>query len=154
MISLLLRFISLLFGNVVADVIADKIIGEKMELKDIKEIINLHEKLSKNKKANKEVLAFLEKQIKKETHISLEDIKILLDTFEKVKTEFLKIAIKDVIEGKPLEKPVYVPSPYIPEKPFDPKPYWTIPPISDSVGGTYYSFAGATNTSSEEGKQK
>lgn len=115
-----------------------------MELKDIKEVIGLHEKLSKNKKENKEVLAFLEKQIKKETHISLEDIKILLDTFEKVKTEFLKIVIKDVIEGKPLEKPVYVPSPYIPEKPFDPKPYWTIPSIGDIDKTPYYSYTIST----------
>lgn len=33
MIGLLLRFISLLFGNVVADIIADKIVGEKNDIR-------------------------------------------------------------------------------------------------------------------------
>lgn len=33
MIGLLLRFISLLFGNVVADIIVDKIVGEKNDIR-------------------------------------------------------------------------------------------------------------------------
>ena len=110
-----------------------------MELKDIKEVIGLHEKLSKNKKENKEILSFLEKQIKKETNLSLDDIKILFNTLEKVQTEHLKTIIKDIIEGKPLEKPVYTPAPFVPERPFDPKPYWTLPSIAP-----YYSYTIST----------
>lgn len=115
-----------------------------MELKDIKEVVGLHEKLSKNKKENKEILSFLEKQIKKETNLSLDDIKILFNTLEKVQTEHLKTIIKDIIEGKPLEKPVYIPAPFVPERPFDPKPYWTLPSIGDLDKTPYYSYTIST----------
>ena len=102
-----------------------------MTFEDIKEVIGLHEKLSKNKKINKEILSFLEKQVKRETNISLEDIKILLETYEKIKADHLKVILSDIIEGKPVNQPTYIPQPFPTEKPFDPKPYWPVPPISD-----------------------
>ena len=102
-----------------------------MTFEDIKEIVTLHDKLSKNKKANKEVLTFLEKCIKNETNISITDIKVLLDTFNKIKTEHLKTMLKDIIQGKSFEKYIYLPTPQE-TKPFDPKPYWDLPVICDT----------------------
>lgn len=102
-----------------------------MTFEDIKEIITLHNKLNKNKKENKQILSFLEKCIKNETNILINDIKILLEVVDKIKTEHLKITLKSVIEGKPFEKYVYLPTqPEI--KPFDPKPYWDSPIICSS----------------------
>ena len=102
-----------------------------MTYEEIKEVINLHAKLSKNKNNNKEILSFFERRIKKETNISISDIKLLLDIIDKIKTEHLKVTLKSVIEGKPFEKYVYLPTQ--PEtKPFDPKPYWDLPVICSS----------------------
>ena len=107
-----------------------------MTFEDIKEIVTLHDKLIKNKKANKEVLTFLEKCIKNETNISITDIKVLLDIFNKIKTEHLKTMLKDIIQGKSFEKYVYIPAPQE-TKPFDPKPYFDLPVICSSFFKDY-----------------
>lgn len=126
-----------------------------MTFEDIKEIVTLHDKLIKNKKVNKEVLTFLEKCIRNETNISINDIKILLEVVDKIKTEHLKITLKSIIEGKPFEKYVYLPTqPEI--KPFDPKPYWDSPIICSSFFKDHpYSVNSTTTTEPvEEMKDK
>lgn len=118
-----------------------------MTFEDIKEIVILYNKINKNKKENKQILSFLEKCIRNETNISIDDIKILLEVVDKIKTEHLKITLKSVIEGKPFEKYVYLPTqPEI--KPFDPKPYWELPIIS-SILDNYPAYNVSITTTTE-----
>lgn len=113
-----------------------------MKFEDIKEVISLHEKLSKNKKINKDILSFLEKQVKGETNIPFEDIKILYEAYKNIKAAHVKTILMGIIEGKSLEQPNYIPAPFI-DKPFDPKPYWQVPPLSDNIV-PYYSYTIST----------
>lgn len=126
-----------------------------MIYEEIKEIVNLHTKLNKNENDNKEILSFFERCIKKETNISISDIKLLLDVVNKIKTEHLKVTLKSAIEGKPFEKYVYLPTqPEI--KPFDPKPYWDLPIICSSFFKDHPYSASITTTTKpiEEMKDK
>ena len=103
-----------------------------MDIIDLKKIISVYLKLRKDKKKNKEAIEALEVSLKNilKTNLevftssaNIEDLILLIETYDKLKSKDLKLKLLDVIlnnKKENLHLP-FTPEPY----PYYPRPFYT-----------------------------
>lgn len=101
-----------------------------MDIIDLKKIINTYLKLRKDKKKNKEAVEALEVSLKNllntnlevfNSSLNMEDLILLIDTYDKLKSKDLKLKLLDIILNNKKED---LRLPYNPEPIIYPRPYY------------------------------
>lgn len=116
-----------------------------MDIIDLKKIVSVYLKLRKDKKKNKETIEALEVSLKNilNTHSevftsldNIEDLILLIETYDRLKSKDLKIKLLDLIlnnKKEDLHLP-FTPEPY----PYYPRPFYTpVDPVPTPIFPNY-----------------
>ena len=116
-----------------------------MDIIDLKKIVSVYLKLRKDEKKNKETIEALELSLKNilNTHLevftsldNIEDLILLIETYDKLKSKDLKIKLLDLIlnnKKEDLHLP-FTPEPY----PYYPRPFYTpVDPVPTPIFPNY-----------------